>query len=201
MTTEILDGLGSNLLENVAQCSAVLERCRDCCSRPYRRRISVNRFFYVLIILTVCSLPCQADEIDNIRVARAMTEAINSRDLAALDAFVSANVVRHSAATPGLVVTNLSEFRAFLETDIAAIPDSVQKIDIIFGSGDFVAIRAKYIGTQTGPMGAFPPSGNKLELTYIGILRFEEGKVAEIWVEWDNLDALTQLGHFPPPHD
>ena len=23
-------------------------------------------------------------------------------------------------------------------------------------------------------------------------------KVAEIWVEWDNLGALAQLGHFPP---
>lgn len=167
----------------------------------HKRRISMNRFVCVFIILTVCSLPCQADETNNLRVARAMIEAINSRDLAALDAFVSADVVRHSAATPGLVVTNLSEFRAFLKTDIATIPDSVQKIDIIFGSGDFVAIRAKYIGTQTGPMGAFPPSGKKLELTYIGILRFEEGKIAEIWVEWDNLDALTQLGHFPPPHD
>lgn len=32
----------------------------------------------------------------------------------------------------------------------------------------------------------------------MGILRIEEGKIAEIWVEWDNLNALTQLGHFPP---
>jgi predicted ester cyclase len=159
----------------------------------------MNRLFFGLVLFAVCSQPCLADETDNVRVVTAMTEAINNRDLAALDAFVSQNVVRHSAATPGVVVTSLDDFRVFLETDFATIPDSVQTIDIIFGSGDFVSVRARYAGTQTGPMGPFPESGKKLELPYMGILRFEDGKIAEIWVEWDNLHALTQLGHFPPP--
>ena len=161
----------------------------------------MNRSLYVLVLLIAFSLPCVADEASNVAVVEAMTEAINDRNLDALDAFVSPNLVRHSAATPGLNVTSLDEFRAFLETDFATIPDSVQTIDIIFGSSDFVAVRARYIGTQTGPMGQFPPSGKKMELPYIGILRFEDGLIAEIWVEWDNLSALTQLGHFPPPDD
>jgi steroid delta-isomerase-like uncharacterized protein len=161
----------------------------------------VNRFSYVLIILSVCSLPCQADEAENIRIVSAATEAINQRDLAALDAYISQNVVRHSAATAGLIVTNLAEFRAFLETDFASIPDSVQDIEIIFGNDNFVAVRASYRGTQTGPMGPFPASGNELTLWYMAMFRIEDGKIAEIWVEWDNLDALSQLGHFPPPGD
>jgi predicted ester cyclase len=149
----------------------------------------------------VFSPPGVADEMSNVEVVKAMTEAINDRNLDALDAFVSPNLIRHSAATPGLNVTSLDEFRAFLETDFATMPDSVQTIDIIFGSGDFVAVRARYIGTQTGPMGPFPASGRKMVLPYMGILRFEDGLIAEIWVEWDNLSALTQLGHFPPPGD
>jgi predicted ester cyclase len=48
-------------------------------------------------------------------------------------------------------------------------------------------------------MGPFPPSGRDLEIPFIGLLRIEDGKIAEIWVEWDNLNALAQLGHFPPP--
>jgi predicted ester cyclase len=161
----------------------------------------VNQPLYALVILAVCTLPCKADETDNVRVVSAMIEAINSRNLGGLDAIVSPNVVRHSAATPGVVVTSLTEFRTFLEADIATIPDSVQEIDIIFGSGDYVAIRARLIGTQSGPMGQFPASGNKLELPFMGILRIENGKIAEMWVEWDNLSALTQLGHFPPPEN
>lgn len=142
-----------------------------------------------------------ADESRNIQMVVAMTEAINSRDLNALDAFVSADVVRHSAATPGVVVTNIDEFRTFLEADFATVPDSVQIIDIIFGSGDYVAVRARYMGTQTGPMGPFPASGKKLELPYMGIVRIEGGKIKELWVEWDNLNVLTQLGHYPPADD
>ncbi len=33
-----------------------------------------------------------------------------------------------------------------------------------------------------------------------GIFRLEDGKIAEMWVTWDNLSALMQLGHFPPPN-
>ena len=152
-----------------------------------------------ILLVLIMALPCTANELENVRIATAMTDAINARNLDALDNFVAPDVVRHSAATAGIVVTNLSEFKAFLETDFATVSDSVQKIDVIFGGGDYVAVRARYIGTQDGPMGPFPASGKKLELPYNGILRFEDGKIAEIWVEWDNLFALTQLGHFPPP--
>jgi predicted ester cyclase len=39
----------------------------------------------------------------------------------------------------------------------------------------------------------------KLELPYVGILRFEDGKIVDTWVECDNMSALTQLGHLSPP--
>ena len=154
-----------------------------------------------VLLLAMLTLPCMADEVNNVRIATAMTDAINARDLDSLDSFVAPDVLRHSAATPDVVVTNLVEFKAFLATDFAAVSDSVQKIDVIFGGGDYVAVRARYIGTQDGPMGPFPASGKKLELPYVGILRFEDGKIVEIWVEWDNLSALSQLGHFPPPQE
>lgn len=158
---------------------------------------------YKIVIAFVLTLPitfsASADESQNIQVVRAMATAINDRNLDALNDYVTPDVVRHSGATPGVVVTNISEFKAFLENDFAAVPDSIQEIDIIFGGGDYVAMHARYIGSQTGPMGPFPASNRKLELPFIGILRLEKGKVAEIWVEWDNLNALTQLGHFPLP--
>lgn len=47
-------------------------------------------------------------------------------------------------------------------------------------------------------MGPFPASDRRLDLPFIGMLRVEDGKIAEIWVERDNLNALSQLGHFPP---
>lgn len=125
-----------------------------------------------VLILLVCAWtpPCLADEAENIRVAADMVAAINSRNLDQLDALVTSDIVRHSAATDGIVVASLDEF---------------------------VALRAVYSGTQTGEVGPFPASGKQVELPYIAILRFSGGKISEMWVEWDNIFMLTQLGHFP----
>lgn len=149
-------------------------------------------------ILVGCSVEHPAPS-DGVEIVQGMTEAINARELDRLSEFVADGVVRHSNATPGVSVTNLDEFRAFLESDIATVPDSVQTIDVIFGNGEFVGVRARYNGTQQGPMGPFPATGKPVEIAFVGLLRIEDGKVAEIWVEWDNLGALMALGHIPLP--
>jgi len=38
-----------------------------------------------------------------------------------------------------------------------------------------------------------------VQLDVSGVFRLRDGKLAELWVTWDNLAALAQLGHFPPP--
>ena len=63
---------------------------------------------------------------------------------------------------------------------------------------DKVAAYATYSGTQTGPFGDLPPKDKFMESKFMTIFRIENGQIAEIWVEWDNLAMLTQLGHFPP---
>jgi len=155
---------------------------------------------YVVCTLALFALAsCSPEPLDGTKIVTAMTEAINARDLDRLDEFVAENIVRHSNATPGVVVTNLGEFKAFLKADFATVPDSVMTNDVIFGNGEYVGVRASYSGTQQGPMGPFPATGGAIEITFVGILRIEKGKVAEIWVEWDNLGSLIALGHIPLP--
>ena len=122
----------------------------------------------------------------------------NSREYDRLSEFVSKDFIRHCQATPGLVVTNLEQFRAFLESDVQVCPDSKVEIQQMVAEGDRVAIWATYSGTQEGAMGLFPPSGKKLNLDFGAIFRVEGGKLAELWVTWDNMAALSQLGHYPP---
>jgi steroid delta-isomerase-like uncharacterized protein len=157
------------------------------------------RFIFISLVVLGAG-PAEAGSVEeNKQTLVDMTAAINARDLDALDAYVAADVRRHCAATPGVLVESLEQFKAFLETDIAAVPDSVQTINFMLGEDNLVAAHVTYAGTQTGAMGPFPPSGKRLEIPFIGILRFEDGKVAEIWVEWDNLNAFMQLGHFQAP--
>lgn len=153
----------------------------------------------LVAVLLLFTNPAFADTEANIQVARQMIDTINARRFDDLARFMHEDVKRHSGATPGVTVSSLAEFRAYLEADLEAVPDSVQTIEAIFGSGDMVALRARYHGTQSGPFGPFPPTGKSFELPFIGILRFNEGKVAEIWIEWDNLNALMQLGLLEPP--
>ena len=152
-----------------------------------------------LILLSLFTSFSAADEVRNIAIVQSMIDAINDRRLDELHRFVATDVVRHSAATPGVVVTSLDEFRDFLVADIASMPDSTQTIEHIFGSGDFVAVRMTLEATQTGQMAPFPPTGKRMRIPFLGILRAEDHRIAEIWVEWDNLNALSQLGHLPPP--
>jgi steroid delta-isomerase-like uncharacterized protein len=143
---------------------------------------------------------CAADDADrNKETVRRMIGAINARDFEVLDELVAEDIRRHSGATPEVTVENLEQFKAFLHQDLAAVPDAQQEIHFMLAEDDRVAVYVTYRGTQQGQLGPFPPSNNSLELPFIGILRLEDGKIAEIWVEWDNLNALTQLGHFPPP--
>lgn len=155
-----------------------------------------------ICLLLFISMSVEATDLDqNKQLVLDMIEAINQRDFDTLDALVAEDMLRHSMATPDIEIKSLSDFKAFLHQDLRAVPDFVQEVQQILAEGDRVAVRAIYRGTQTGPMGPFPASGRELELPFIGILRVENGKIAEIWVEWDNLAALRQLGHFPPPED
>ncbi len=138
---------------------------------------------------------------DNEAVVLAMIAAVNGRDFDALDTLIAADVTRRSGATPELTITSLDGFKAFLHQDLAGVPDAQQEVNVIFSGGGWVAVHETYRGTQTGQMGPFPPSGKALELPFIGLLRVEDGLIREILVEWDNLNALGQLGHFPPPGD
>jgi steroid delta-isomerase-like uncharacterized protein len=149
----------------------------------------------VALLATGCNSLSPAQR--NMDIVRQMTDAINKRDFDALDELVAPDIHRHSGATPGLVIESLDEFKAFLRQDVAAVPDSNQEIEFMFADGEYVGVRCMYRGTQRGAWGPFPASGKSLELPFIGILRIENDQVAEIWVEWDNLNALTQLGHMP----
>ena len=121
----------------------------------------MQRFLFISLVFMPFLQSCTVEETDNNQIVVSMIEAINDRDLAVLDHYVSKNIIRNSAATPGIIVTSIDEFREFLKADIASMPDSVQVIDVIFGSGDYAAVRATLTGTQTGPMDHLRPAVRK----------------------------------------
>jgi steroid delta-isomerase-like uncharacterized protein len=133
----------------------------------------------------------------NKAVVRRFWDAMNRHQLDALDELITADVVRHCQATPGVDVRSLYQLKDFLRQDTAVFPDSVQTITHLVAEGNLVAVWATYEGTQQGQMGSLPPSGRKVQFDFGAVFRLESGKIAEWWVTWDNMAILRALGHLP----
>ena len=136
---------------------------------------------------------------DNKAVVEGFVAVGNARELDRLGEYVADDFVRHCQATPDLDIRSREQFRAFMEADVATFPDSQVEVKQMVAEGDRVAVWATYSGTQEGPMGPFPPSGARMSLDFGAVFRIEGGRIAELWVTWDNMAALAQLGHVPPP--
>ena len=132
-------------------------------------------------------------------LVRSFAEAGNRNDVDAFDALLAQDFVRHCEATPDVTVTTCEEFKQFYCETARTFPDQRMSLDTLVAEGDRVAFWGTFSGTQKGSMGPFPPTGKKMESECAGIFRIEGDKIAELWVTWDNLAALAQLGLFPPP--
>jgi predicted ester cyclase len=77
-------------------------------------------------------------------------------------------------------------------------PDIGVEIEDLFGAGDHVAVRWR-TGTHVhrGPYRGIPPTGRHVELTGIQLARLEGDRIAETWLELDELAAARTMGLVP----
>jgi len=73
------------------------------------------------------------------------------------------------------------ELIKFTVSLITAFPDLAYKVGDIFAEGDKVVVRYSARGTHLGTYLDVPPSGKKIEINGIYIVRMADGKIAEGW--------------------
>jgi predicted ester cyclase len=116
---------------------------------------------------------------------------------AAFVELLDANVVDHSRP-PGIapgsegVRQQFDGFRAAFPDFRATILDQIEE-------GDKVVTRKVFTGTHLGPMQGIPPTGRKVEILVIDIVRVADGRIVEHWNCVDRLGLLAQLGVLPRP--
>jgi len=76
----------------------------------------------------------------------------------------------------------------------AAFPDFKHTIEDVFAKGDKAVFRATLRGTHKESFMGIPPTGKSFEYSAIGIARFKDGKIVEIWLNGDFLGLMQQLG-------
>jgi len=153
----------------------------------------------LIVMVAALGTTAAADEAASKQLVRDFAAVTNAADWDALGALVTEDFVRHSAATQGPPVTSREQFVELQRGFLKSFPDQRVTLDRVIAEGDYVAVLATYFGTQTGPMGDMPATGKSVSSPFLAMFRIESGRIAEMWVEWDNLAMLGQLGLFPPP--
>ena len=123
--------------------------------------------------------------------------AWNRGNLSLLDELYQPDYISHSMP-PGLPGNRdgLAQLVTIFRT---AMPDFHMTIEDMIAAGDKVAVRFVADGTQTGELMGIPPTGRHGSATGMIIARFEDGKWAEDWFNWDQFGMLQQLGVIPVP--
>lgn len=86
--------------------------------------------------------------------------------------------------------------RGFVTGLRTGFPDIHFTIERQIAEGDKAAARWFIEGTHNGPFLGMPPTGNKIKDQGVDIFIFQGDKIAEIWVNENDLGLMKQLGAF-----
>ncbi len=50
------------------------------------------------------------------------------------------------------------------------------------------------LGTHTSEVPDIPPTGNELDLPFLGLFNLEDGKIIEVWMYFPDINWNTTLG-------
>src|SRR5688500_9790157 len=129
---------------------------------------------------------------DNKNIVRRYQEAYNRADYKALAEVVAADV-----GTPNIVSgmpPGLEGAITVHKKTLIGMPDYLTTIEDLIAEGDKVVARVTMTGTHTGDFWGVPPTGRKVNLTAIYIVRIAGGKIVEHWGEEDGMKVFRQLG-------
>lgn len=125
-------------------------------------------------------------------VVRRWTEDLWNGQLELIDDVFAPDVVDHNPL-PGQAPGRDGQRQA-IELFRSAFPDLSVTADDVIVSGRSAAVRWSANGTHQGEVLGVAPTGRRVTMSGIDIVRIERGRITERWGEFDTLGLLTQLG-------
>jgi steroid delta-isomerase-like uncharacterized protein len=129
----------------------------------------------------------------------AWLEAFNSHDEAAVRALTADDCVFE--APGGVHLEGGDAVTGYAMGWLNAFSDSKIEVGTVVVEGDWVAatgvFKGTHDGTLSGPDGDVPPTGRRLEGHHSQFVRFADGKSAESYLYYDQMEVATQLGLMP----
>ena len=131
-------------------------------------------------------------------VRRLIEEGFNRGDLRVADELNSPSILEHQNFGPDHAA-GAEGVKAVIRSLRGAFSDFHLSIDDLVVSGDTVWLRMTGTGTNDGRFMGHAPTGRRIRIDVIDVVRVEDGLVAEHWGVPDRLGALFQLGLAVPP--
>lgn len=123
-------------------------------------------------------------------------EAISKGNLTLLDEILAPDLIYHGPAFSG-EVGGAGGFKQLIAALIKAFPDLKEIVEDQIAEGDRVATRYKILGTHVSEFVGTDPSGVRIAISGTDISRIVDGKIQEIWANFDALAILQQIGAVP----
>ena len=130
-------------------------------------------------------------------IQRFYDEGWNANNLDVYDELVTEDFVDHQAI-PGLA-PGREGFKALNAMFRAAFPDVWVDVSNIVAEDDKVGCRWRSGGTHQGELFGIPATGKTVEITATVFYRVEDGRLAEGWINRDDVGLMRQLGVIPSP--
>lgn len=136
--------------------------------------------------------------VDNKALVRRFVDEVQSGGhIDLIDEICSPGFVNHSAP-PG-VPPNCEGVKHLTAMFRRAFPDSYFNVEDMMAEGEKVVTRKTFHGTHEGELMGIPPTGRRVSMGLIDIVRIADGRVTEHWSVGDNLGMMQQLGIIPQP--
>ena len=130
-------------------------------------------------------------------VWRLLIEDISGGNLAVADEIIAPDFVDHT--NPPGMQHGIAGHKAVVTLFRTVFPDLTWDIEDMVAEGDKVVVRTTMRGTQRGEFFGIPPTGKRVTMSGIHIVRIAGGKIAEHWGINDDLGMMQQLGVIPAP--
>jgi predicted ester cyclase len=133
-------------------------------------------------------------EQDSARLLRRITDEIwCKRRYNLVDELISEKFVDHVEMS-GLEGTGRSRYLASVRLMHDAFSDYHEEIELIVADVDKAVSYVRVTGTHDGVLMGLPPTGRKIDVRAMGILRFADRLAVERWGVGDSLTQMQQLG-------
>lgn len=127
---------------------------------------------------------------ENEQVVRQLFDGVDTRGAAVLYEVCSSDLAVHLFGS----TLGRDEFSDLVKGFLQALPDVKHNIEDLISVNDRVVARLSFIGTHQGELQGYAPTGKQVKVTEIAIYRILDGKISEIWEEFDLLGLWQQLG-------